>query len=260
MRSKILVVGLVLAVAWQAASRASAQVAGGPTNAIQEPSLGAIPAPPANTAPASSGPAWPVQHVAYAAPATPAPQAQANSALNPPGAAVPQPSGPAPEEAAPRLLPARKTEAYAARSSQGESAANARPGSLASLLTVTASLVLVLGLFLVAAWLLRKASPGNAVVLPKEVFELLGRAPLASRHQVHLVRCGRKLLLLSVSQAGIDSLAEIDEPTEVDRLAGLCQQAQPGSATTVFRQVFQQFATGADTAIDAERVRGLRHG
>jgi flagellar biogenesis protein FliO len=127
-------------------------------------------------------------------------------------------------------------------------------------ITVAASLVLVLGLFLVVAWMLRKASPAGAAVLPKEVFELLGRAPLASRHQVHLVRCGRKLLLLSVSQAGIDSLAEIDDPVEVDRLAGLCAQAQPGSASMVFRQVFQQFTAGADSPTHANRGRELRHG
>jgi flagellar biosynthetic protein FliO len=126
--------------------------------------------------------------------------------------------------------------------------------------TVIASLVLVLGLFLLVAWLLRKTAPAGGAVLPKEVFEVLGRAPLASRQQVHLVRCGRKLLLLSVSPGGIETLSEIDDPLEVDRLAGLCVQAQPGSASMVFRQVFQQFsAPQGRVTRDAEPPAEIRH-
>jgi flagellar biogenesis protein FliO len=78
--------------------------------------------------------------------------------------------------------------------------------------------------------------------LPPEVFEVLGRAPLAARQQVHLLRCGRKLLLVSVTQAGTETLAEVTEPEEVDRLAGLCRQAHTQSATAAFRQVFGQWA------------------
>jgi hypothetical protein len=89
---------------------------------------------------------------------------------------------------------------------------------------------------------------------------VLGRAPLASRQQVHLVRCGRKLLLLSVSPGGIETLSEIDDPLEVDRLAGLCVQAQPGSASMVFRQVFQQFsAPQGRVTRDAEPPAEIRH-
>jgi flagellar protein FliO/FliZ len=249
MPSKIIVL-LALAAAWQPARVASGQVPGGPPAALQEQPLAAPSAGPISATPPSSGPSWPIQPASYAAPATPAPQARANSTLGPPDTAL-----------APRLLPARKAEANPVRSSQGESAANSRPGSLGSMLTVAASLVLVLGLFLLVAWLLRRATPGTAAVLPKEVFELLGRAPLASRQQVHLVRCGRKLLLLSVSQSGIDTLSEIEDPAEVDRLAGLCLQAHPGSASMAFRQVFQQFTTASDRApVDADRVRELRHG
>ena len=70
---------------------------------------------------------------------------------------------------------------------------------------------------------------------------MLGRASLATRQQVHLVRCGSKLLLVSVTPTGVETLTEITDPEEVDQLAGLCRGAQPGSATAVFRHVFQQF-------------------
>lgn len=154
-------------------------------------------------------------------------------------------------------LPPRKT-ASPSTSAPGSSLtqAPAKPGSASSLVTLGGSLAVVLGLFLIVAWLLKKATPGNSALLPKEVFEVLGRAPLASRQQVHLVRCGRKLLLLSASPAGLETLAEIDDPAEVDRLAGLCAQLHPGSATAAFRHVFQQFSAPAPSS--ADRL-GARH-
>ena len=119
----------------------------------------------------------------------------------------------------------------------------ARPaGGLPAAVTVAGSLAVVLGLFLLVAWAMRRAAPRGSALLPSEVFEVLGRAPLAGRQQAHLLRCGRKLLLVSVTPAGVETLTEVTEPLEVDRLAGLCRQAQPHSATAAFRQIFQQWA------------------
>lgn len=114
--------------------------------------------------------------------------------------------------------------------------------AIPSLLTVATSLAVVLGLFLVVAWLMRRASPGLAPPLPGEVFEVLGRAPLAGRQQIVLVRLGSKLVLLCVWAAGVEALSEITDPDEATRLAGLCHGSRPTSASAVFRQIFQQFA------------------
>jgi hypothetical protein len=59
---------------------------------------------------------------------------------------------------------------------------------------------------------------------------------------MHLVRIGRKLLLIAVSPAGSETLTEITDPVEVDRLGGLCQQHRAGSATHSFRQVLEDFS------------------
>jgi flagellar biogenesis protein FliO len=150
--------------------------------------------------------------------------------------------GPAAAGAAPGGIPlappSRKYEAAAAadRGSPGER------GGMPSPLTVAGSLAFVLGLFMVVAWAMRRAAPGVARLLPKEVVEVLGRAPLAGRQQLHLLRCGHKLLLVSATPAGVETLTEITDPLEVDRLAGLCQQTRPDSSTTLFRQVFEQLA------------------
>ena len=77
--------------------------------------------------------------------------------------------------------------------------------------TGAASLGIVLGLFLLVAWAVRRGMPRNAALLPREAVEVLGRAPLVGRQQVHLVRCGNKVLLLSVSAASVETLTEITD-------------------------------------------------
>ncbi len=121
-----------------------------------------------------------------------------------------------------------------------------RPGGPTSLLTIGSSLAVVLGLFLLVAWAVKRATPGRSGLLPMEVVEVLGRASLGARQQVHLVRCGSKLLLVSATPGGMETLTEIVEPDEVQRLAALCRQTQPGSTTAAFRQVFHQLAAGAE--------------
>ena len=111
-----------------------------------------------------------------------------------------------------------------------------------TVVTVTSSLAIVLGLFFVTAWLMRRTTPGGHSALPGDVFEVLGRAPLTNRQQVHLVRCGAKLLLISITPDGAETLTEIDNPDEVTRLTGLCKASHAGSATAAFRQVLSQFA------------------
>ncbi len=115
-------------------------------------------------------------------------------------------------------------------------------GGMGSLATVGGSLALVLGLFLIMAWILRRAVPGTVQALPGDVMDVLGRAPLTGRQQVHLVRIGNKLILVSVTPEGAETLTEITDAQEVDRLAGLCREAHPGSATNAFRHVFGQLA------------------
>jgi flagellar protein FliO/FliZ len=131
--------------------------------------------------------------------------------------------------------PALKPRNPANRSEPGK-----RPDGLSSATTVAGSLALVLGVFFLVVWALRRASPSSSVVLPAEVFEVLGRAPLANRQQAHLLRCGNKLLLVSVGATDAKTLTEITDPDEVDRLADLCRQARSGGAAAAFRHAFGQ--------------------
>ena len=141
-------------------------------------------------------------------------------------------------------LPLRR-ESHVPPSSSGKSISqdsSKKPNGPPSMLTLAGSLGVVLGIFLLIAWLMRRAAPQGLTRLPNEAFEVLGRAPLAGRQNVHLMRCGNKLLLVSITPAGTETLTEITDPQEVDRLAGLCRQAGPQSSTAAFRRIFEQLA------------------
>lgn len=124
---------------------------------------------------------------------------------------------------------------------EGQPNERGRPlGAASSAMTGIASLAVVLGLFFAVAWAMRRGMPAGPALLPREAVEVLGRTPLAGRQHAHLVRCGNKVLLVYLSQGVAETLTEITDPVEVDRLVGLCRQAHPQGATASFRQILQQ--------------------
>lgn len=130
----------------------------------------------------------------------------------------------------PRALPLAKP---------GSDSRGSRTSGFSPLVSGAASLGLVLALFLMVIWAVRRGVPKNTASLPREAVESLGSMALAGKHQVHLVRCGNKILLLSAGTSGVETLTEISEPAEVERLQGLCQNAEPANRS--FRQMLGQF-------------------
>ncbi|MBX7167702.1 MAG: flagellar biosynthetic protein FliO [Pirellulales bacterium] len=179
--------------------------------------------------------ATPVRQAAHEEPAAPA--APAPAARPPAPEASPRPDAPA-------AIPlARRGDTSTTK--PGRSRSSQQPGSL-PIVTVAASLAMVLGLFFLLAVFLRRGLPKSMTPLPAEVLETLGRAPLSARQHAHLVRCGNKLLLLAVSQLGVETLTEITDPGEVDRLSGLCRQSHPHSSAAAFRSVLTQLSRESD--------------
>ncbi len=118
-------------------------------------------------------------------------------------------------------------------------------------MVVVSSLAIVLGLFFLVVWLSRRAFPRATAPLSTEVLEIIGRSPLAARHQLQLIRLGHRLLLVSVTPDRAETLAELTDPDEVNHLVGLCRQQQAGSITDSFRQVLHQL--GSPTKSRSER-------
>lgn len=163
-------------------------------------------------------------------------------------------TGPAPAPlSAPALLPSGTAERAAnpltpqdgkprtRLAPPGTAAGESRSRAAGGAATVIASLALVLGLFVVAAWVLRRGMPRQNRSLPKEAVESLGRIPFPGRQQGQLLRVGNKLVLVSFSTAGADVITEVTDPIEVDRLAGLCAQSDPHAAVRSFREVVDGF-------------------
>ena len=105
---------------------------------------------------------------------------------------------------------------------------------------VLTGLSLVLGAFLLLAWVVRKRMPKGSARLPAEIIEVLGRTTIAAKQSLHLVRVGSKLIVVSVTAAGTETLTEVTDPGEVARILAACQQHHAHSSTAAFRQVFEQ--------------------
>ncbi|MDA7978149.1 MAG: flagellar biosynthetic protein FliO [Pirellulales bacterium] len=109
-----------------------------------------------------------------------------------------------------------------------------------SLLPTASGLAIVIGLFLLCTWVVRKKLPRMVGGLPADVFEILGKTPLDKKHRLHLVRCGGKLALISVAAGGIETVLEIDNPDDVTRITGMCHELKSGSASANFRDVLSE--------------------
>ncbi len=168
---------------------------------------------------------------------------------------APSSAGPAPRDAGPALvrsgardvgpLPLPPPKAGARR--RGEPSAAAATTTAGNVATVVlSSLAIVLGLFFFVVWLSRRAFPKATGTLSKDVLEVVGRAPLASRHHLQLIRLGHRLLLVSVTPDHAETLTEITDLDETNHLLSLCRQQQPGSISDSFRQVLQQLGASPD--------------
>ncbi|MBX3420372.1 MAG: flagellar biosynthetic protein FliO [Pirellulaceae bacterium] len=133
-------------------------------------------------------------------------------------------------------LQPRSAQAAPVQSTSGSS-------TVKMLVSAGSSLAVVIGFFLGCAWLYRK-SFGNTLGrgLPKHVVQVLGRAPVAPRQQMVLLRFGPKLVLVSLVQGDARTISEITDPLEVDRIAGLCESQQADSMAQSFREILTQGA------------------
>jgi len=146
----------------------------------------------------------------------------------------------------PRLL-APPTRAQIASPVEGRSGDSPRVGALAvprieSFTTAGAGLAIVVGLFLVCAWLLRRSGPKATTPLPSEAVAVLGRVPLAARNFAHLLQVGNKLVLVAITPEGVSPITEVTDPAEVQRLLGLCLRNNKHSTTAEFHTVLEQLS------------------
>lgn len=92
--------------------------------------------------------------------------------------------------------------------------------------TTAISLAVIVGcLSLAGYWL--KPYLGAPRGLSIDALELLGRRVIEPKVAIHLVRCGRRILVLSLSPEGARTLSEITDPDEVQQLIDACHRQPP---------------------------------
>ena len=106
---------------------------------------------------------------------------------------------------------------------------------------------MVVTLFFAFMFMLKKANGGNTSELPRDVFQVMGTSRLAGRHSLFLLRLGHKLVLVHAGSGEVQTITEVTDPAEVDRLCGSCEENQPNSLTQSFKQVLKTVTEGGSS-------------
>lgn len=101
-----------------------------------------------------------------------------------------------------------------------------------SMLRTIGALIFVVALIMIGSKFLRKHAPRLNGGIPDEAMQVLGKRAIGQKQVVHLVRLGSRILVIGGSPTGLQTLAEITDPIEVDFLSGMCQQDAPESQFT----------------------------
>ena len=109
-------------------------------------------------------------------------------------------------------------------------------GSLATFTTVC----LVVGVACAIVWLARRGLPASRGRLPEDALECLGRSSLGPRLEVHLLRIGNKLLLVGSSANSHQTLTEITDPDEVERIVAACGTERGASVAASMQRALAQ--------------------
>lgn len=115
------------------------------------------------------------------------------------------------------------------------------------LVTVCSSLAIVLALFSALVWAGRRFGGGTTASkpLPASALTPLGHVMLDPRTKLLLVKCGRRLLVLSQTASGVTPISEITHPDEVRELIASCS----AEARAVFEKTLRE--------IELEPARGF---
>lgn len=124
---------------------------------------------------------------------------------------------------------------------------SSRSKMIGPLVTVASSLSIVLALFCALVWAGRKFGGGAAASkpLPASALSPLGHVMLDPRTKLLLVKCGRRILVLSQTANGVTPITEVTYPDEVRELIASCSS----EAREVFERTLRE--------IELEPVKGF---
>ena len=160
-----------------------------------------------------------------------------------------------------RITPPEQSAATEAAPATDAEAPKPRATSLATVVALSALVLVVL--FVGRAW--KKNGGFGSPTAPIEAIELLGKRYVDPRQTIHLVRLGTRILVIGSTPGGLQPLAEVTDPVEVDYLAGLCRANHAdGTVSRTFRSLLagrsQQQQSAPTPGAREQRLQQLRAG
>ena len=128
------------------------------------------------------------------------------------------------------------------RKSGGQERASSRSRTSRSLTTTFSGLCIVLGLLMGFVWLAKRNGTMRTSSHHAPLVEVLASYRIGPRNDVSVVRFGSKLLALSVTGNGTETLAELNDPQEVAYLTELCGSTNSASVPFQLRQAIDNLA------------------
>lgn len=121
---------------------------------------------------------------------------------------------------------------------------SSRSKMMAPLVTVASSLAIVLALFSALVWTGRKfgGRASGSKPLPAAALTPLGHVMLDPRTKLLLVKCGRRILVLSQTASGITPITEVTHPDEVRELMASCSAEARDEFQRTLREVEMETA------------------
>ncbi len=115
------------------------------------------------------------------------------------------------------------------------------------ILKTLSALGVVVGVILLLRVLVTRFSSRAATSTHSPVLEVLTRVSIAPRNHVLLIRLGNRILVVGDSSAGLQTLADIDDPEEIVGLLTGIASAKSNSISTGFTHLLSRFNSDYDT-------------
>ncbi len=103
---------------------------------------------------------------------------------------------------------------------EGQQISGERKNDISQWARTLAALAVVVGLMLLARWMLKKYAGKNHAGGAGRVMNVVGRLSISPRQQVMLVKLGKRLILLGCGRDEVCKLAEINDSSELAELLG----------------------------------------
>ena len=121
--------------------------------------------------------------------------------------------------------------------SSSEPAASSDGGFFAGpVATIAGALAITLGLFAIVMVVARRSGGIHLRGLPRDALEVIGQTAIGPRQRLMVVRVGTQALVIGTSPAGIQTVAQFDDPDEAGQLIAQCR----GMGTQAFRATLSE--------------------